>query len=350
MENRLLVSSPPYLKNGETAHCLMFDVLIAVVPIIAASTFFFGPRALWIMFWGMFAAVATEAVIQILFKAPGFKFRPFVYNFLVNDDITVLDGSAMVTGMLLALSLPPSAPFWMPAVGAFVGIAFGKQAFGGVGYNIFNPALIGRAFLLAAWPGKATAWTAPIEWSALAQSIGINPSSWLVDGVSTATPLSILKLEGQTTSVLQVLVGNTAGSLGETSAIAILIGGAYLLYKGTVTWYVPVSYIGSAILLSFLLGQNPLFHLFAGSLLFGAFFYATDVVSSPVTKLGRIIFGAGAGVLTIVIRVFGGFPEGVCYSILLMNAVTPLIDRYTRRLPKSAVRSNLAGESFTPEG
>ena len=150
--------------------------------------------------------------------------------------------------------------------------------------------------------------------------------------------------------MLQVIVGTTAGSLGETSAIAILIGGAYLLYKGTVSWYVPVSYIGSALLLSFLLGQNPLFHLFAGSLIFGAFFYATDVVTSPVTKLGRIMCVAGAWVLSRVIRVFGGFPEGVCYSILLMNGVTPLIDRYTRRLPKSAARSNLAGESLTPEG
>ena len=350
MENRLLVSSPPYIKNGETAHCLMFDVLIAAVPLIAASAFFFGPRALWLMFWGIFAAFATEAIIQILFKAPGFKFRPFVYNFLVNDDITVLDGSAMVTGLLLALSLPPSAPFWMPAVGAFVAIAFGKQVFGGVGYNIFNPALIGRAFLLAAWPGKATAWTAPIDWSAGAQGIGFNPSSWLVDGVSTATPLTLLKLEGKTTSVLQMLVGNTAGSLGETSAIAILIGGAYLLYKGTVSWYVPLSYIGSAMILSFILGQNPIFHLFAGSLLFGAFFYATDVVTSPVTKLGRIIYGSGAGVLTIVIRIFGGFPEGGCYSILLMNAVPPLIDRYTRGLPKSAARNTLSGESLSPKG
>jgi electron transport complex protein RnfD len=168
--------------------------------------------------------------------------------------------------------------------------------------------------------------------------------------VSTATPLALLKLENETTPLIQLLFGNVSGSLGETSAIAILIGGAYLLYKGTVTWHQPFSYIGTAFLLALLLGQDPFFHVFAGGLLFGAFFMATDVVTTPVTKLGRIIFGVGSGVLTIVIRVFGGFPEGVCYSILLMNGVTPLIDRYTRRLPKSAARSNLAGESLAPKG
>ena len=154
----------------------MFDVLIALFLLLPQASSFLVPGLCGLCSGACSAAVATEAIIQILFKAPGFKFRPFVYNFLVNDDITVLDGSAMVTGLLLALSLPPSAPFWMPAVvGSFVAIAFGKQVFGGVGYNIFNPALIGRAFLLAAWPGKATAWTAPIEWSAWTQSIGINP-------------------------------------------------------------------------------------------------------------------------------------------------------------------------------
>ena len=328
----------------------MFDVFIALIPVLAASIFFFGPSVLWNVFWGISSATATEALIQIIFKVPEFKFRTFLYSLLTNDDIDVLDGSALVTGMLLALTLPPNSPFWMVMVGSFIAIAFGKQVFGGVGFNIFNPALIGRAFLLAAWPGKATAWTAPISWATWAQSFSLNPGSWIVDGVTTATPLALLKLQNETTPLADLFFGTISGSLGETSALAILIGGAYLLYKGTVTWHIPFSYIGTAFLLSFLLGQDPLFHVFAGGLLFGAFFMATDVVTSPITKLGRIIFGAGAGVLTIVIRVFGGFPEGVCYSILLMNGVTPLIDRYTRRLPKSAARSNLAGESFTPEG
>jgi electron transport complex protein RnfD len=350
MENRLLVSSPPYIKNGETAHCLMFDVFIALIPVLAASIFFFGPRVLWNVFWGVAAATGTEALIQIIFKVPAFKFRTFLYSLLTNDDIDVLDGSALVTGMLLALTLPPNSPFWIIMVGSFIAIAFGKQVFGGVGYNIFNPALIGRAFLLAAWPGKATAWTAPISWETWAQSLSFNPGSWIVDGVSTATPLALLKLQNETTPLAELLFGNVSGSLGETSAIAILIGGVYLLYKGTITWHQPFSFISSAFVLSLLLGQDPLFHVFAGGLLFGAFFMATDVVTTPVTKLGRIIFGVGCGVLTIVIRVFGGFPEGVCYSILLMNAVTPLIDRYTKRLPKSPARGALTGEHSLPKG
>lgn len=320
MENRLIVSSPPYIKTGETAHCLMFDVFIAALPIVGASAFLFGPRALWIMFISVATAVATEALIQIFFKAPGFSFRPFLYNFLTNDDIAVLDGSALVTGLLLAFTLPPGSPFWIPMVGAFMAIAIGKQVFGGIGHNIFNPALIGRAFLLAAWPAQTTSWTTPICWS-----------KWMVDGVSAATPLSLLSLQGQTTPLFQLVVGNVAGSLGETSAVAILLGGAYLLYKGTISWHIPVSYVGVAFLLSLVVGEDPLFHVFAGGLLLGVFFMATDVVTSPVTKWGRILFGVGAGVLTILIRVFGAFPEGVCYSILLMNGLTPLIDKYTAR-------------------
>ena len=331
MSNRLIVSSPPYLKTGETAHCLMFDVFIASLPILAASTFFFGPRALWIVFLSISSAILTEAVIQILFKAPGFRFKPFLYNFLTNDDIDVLDGSALATGLLLAFTLPPGSPFWMPVVGAFVAIAIGKQVFGGMGYNIFNPALVGRAFILAAWPGNATSWTGTIHWGEWLRSISINPNSWMLDGVSTATPLSLLKLQGQMTTPLHLIIGNVPGSLGETSAIAILLGAAYLIYKGTIGWHIPASYVGSVLLLSFVLGENPVFHVFAGGLLLGAFFMATDVVTSPVTKWGRLIFGVGAGVVTMLVRTFGSYPEGVCYSILLMNGLTPLIDRFTSR-------------------
>lgn len=331
MSNRLIVSSPPYLKTGETAHCLMFDVFIASLPILAASTFFFGPRALWIVFLSISSAILTEAVIQILFKAPGFRFKPFLYNFLTNDDIDVLDGSALATGLLLAFTLPPGSPFWMPVVGAFVAIAIGKQVFGGIGYNIFNPALVGRAFILAAWPGNATSWTGIIHWEEWVRSISINPNSWMLDGVSTATPLSLLKLQGQMTPPLHLIIGNVPGSLGETSAVAILLGAAYLLYKGTISWHIPASYVGSVLLLSFVLGENPVFHVFAGGLLLGAFFMATDVVTSPVTKWGRLIFGVGAGVVTMLVRAFGAYPEGVCYSILLMNGLTPLIDRFTSR-------------------
>lgn len=344
MSNRLIVSSPPYLKTGETAHCLMFDVFVAALPIVAASTFFFGPRTLWIIFLGVSSAVLTEAFIQILFKAPGFRFKPFLYNFLTNDDIAVLDGSALVTGLLLAFTLPPNSPFWMPVVGSFVAVAIGKQVFGGLGYNIFNPALVGRAFILAAWPGKATSFTGTISWGAWARSLGIHPTSWAVDGISTATPLTLLKLQGQTAPPLDLIMGNIPGSLGETSAIAILLGAAYLLYKGTISWHIPASFIGTVVLLSLVLGENPVFHIFAGGLLLGAFFMATDVVTSPVTKWGRIVFGAGAGTITLLVRIYGAYPEGVCYSILLMNALTPLIDRYTFRTSKRSVGEVCATE------
>ena len=304
---------------------------------VAASTYFFGPRTLWIIFLGVSSAILTESLVQIIFRAPGFRFKPFLYNFLTNDDITALDGSALVTGLLLAFTLPPNSPFWMPMVGSFVAIAIGKQVFGGLGYNIFNPALVGRAFILAAWPGNATSWTGTISWGTWSRSLGIGPGSWMIDGISTATPLTLLKLQGQATPPLHLIIGNVPGSLGETSAIAILLGAAYLLYKGTISWHIPTSCVGTVLLLSFVLGENPVFHVFSGGLLLGAFFMATDLVTSPVTKWGRLLFGVGAGVLTLLVRIYGAYPEGVCYSILLMNALTPLIDRYTSRTYQTSV-------------
>ncbi len=318
MEKKLIVSSPPYLRNGETAHCLMFDVFIAAVPICAVSVFFFGWYVLWIMLLSMATAKITEMLVQVFFFAPGFKFRPFLYNVLTNDDITIMDGSAAVTGMLLAFTLPPAVPFWIPVVGSAVAIVVGKHVFGGLGQNIFNPALVGRAFLLAAWPGIMTTWRSPAAGNA-------------VDAVTTATPLAAMKMQGHTTPLVDLIAGNVGGCIGETSAVAILIGAAYLLYKGTITWHIPFSYIGTIFVLALVLGQDPVFHLFAGGLLLGAFYMATDVVTSPVTKSGRLVFGCGAGIITILIRQYGGYPEGVCYAILLMNALSPLIEKYTTR-------------------
>ncbi len=328
MEKPYIVSSPPYMRNGETAHCLMFDVYIACLPIALASVYFFGLRAFLIMFLGALTAKMTEAAIQIFFKVGRGSFRdlltmrPFFYNTISNEEITVVDGSAVVTGLLLALTLPPTVPLWMPVVGSFVAIAFGKHVFGGLGHNIFNPALVGRAFLLAAWPGAMTTWRPPVTWFGSAET---------VDAVSTATPLAALKMQGQTTPLLDVLIGNCGGCVGETSAIAVLLGAAYLLYKGTISWHIPVSYLGTVCVLALVLGGDPLFHLFAGGLMLGAFFMATDVVTSPVTCLGRILFGCGAGILTMIIRQFGGYPEGVCYAILIMNSLSPLLDRVTAK-------------------
>ena len=324
MSGKLIVSSPPFLRNGETAHCLMFDALIACLPILLFSAYSFGLYALLIVVISISTAKLTELVIQVLFKAKDFDYKNPVFSMMESPEVTVLDGSAALTGLLLAFTLPPTVPLWIPAVGSAFSIVVGKHVFGGLGYNIFNPALAGRAFLLAAWPVYMTDWKSPINWIA-------KESAAAVDAVTTATPLAAMKLEGQATSLFDLFIGNTGGSLGETSALAVLLGAAYLLYKGTITWHIPFSYIGTVVVFALTTGNDPTFHFLAGGLLLGAFFMATDVVTSPVTITGRLIFGCSAGLITMIIRCYGGYPEGVCYSILIMNAFVPLIDRYTQK-------------------
>jgi electron transport complex protein RnfD len=306
----------------------MFDVWIASLPIILASLYFCGPYAILILFLSIFSALATDGIIQII-KTPGFKLRPFFYNFVTNENTTLADGSALVTGLLLAFNLPPRIPFWIPIIGSAVAISIGKQLFGGLGHNIFNPALFARAFLLAAWPAHMTSWVAPYDWGRWIHQFSIHTRAWSIDAVSTATPLALMKQQGISTPALDLFLGNIGGCIGEVSALAVLMGAAYLLYKGTITWHIPFPYLGTVALLTALFGKDPVFHLFSGGLMLGAFYMATDIVTSPVTKRGRILFGAGCGVLTVLIRLFGSLPEGVSYSILLMNACTPLIDRYT---------------------
>lgn len=309
MENtqaRLVMSPAPHVSSGESISRIMYTVLAALVPAALASIYYFRLRAVLLIIVCSAAALATEYVFQ--------KAR--------NKPITIWDGSALITGVLLAFNVPPSLPLWMAVVGTVVAIAIGKQVFGGLGHNPFNPALVGRAFLLAAFPVAMTTWTAPI------------------DGATTATPLALMKMEGTATSLWQLFIGRTGGSLGETSAIAILIGGLYLIYKGYIDWRVPTGYLGTVFVLSLIFGQNPFFHLFAGGLMLGAFFMATDMVTSPITAKGRLIFAIGAGVILMVIRLWGGYPEGVSYSILLMNGFTPLINRYTRPRMFGEVRTN----------
>jgi electron transport complex protein RnfD len=212
--------------------------------------------------------------------------------------------------MLLALTLPPSIPLWTVFLGAVVAIVLGKQVFGGIGHNPFNPALVGRAFLVAAYPVLMTDWS--------------------VDGVSGATPLALMKSEGVATDTWRLFVGQIGGSLGETSALALLLGFAFLLYKGYVNWRIPLGMISTVFVLTYVFGENPIFHIFAGGLMIGALYMATDMVSSPTTKNGRWIFGIGAGAIVVIIRLWGGYPEGVLFSILLMNAAVPLINRYTK--------------------
>jgi len=280
----------------------MWSVVIALLPAVFAAVYFFQARAISVVLTAVAGAVLTEYIFQ--------KIR--------NKKIMIKDGSAVVTGLLLALTLPPSIPLWTAFFGSVVAIGLGKQVFGGIGQNSFNPALVGRAFLTASYPVLMTTWT--------------------VDGVSSATPLSQMKMEGIATDTWNLFVGQIGGSLGETSALALLLGFSYLLYKGYVNWRIPLAMVGTVFLGTFAFGSDPIFHLFAGGLMLGALFMATDMVSSPTTKLGRWIFGIGAGLLVVIIRLWGGYPEGVMYSILLMNTAVPLINRYTRPRSLGEVR------------
>lgn len=297
ISQRLIVSVSPHIRAKEDVRTIMSDVIFALSPALFASIIFFGWRALLIVSVSIFFSVASE----------------FFWQRLWGRKITVGDLSSIVTGMFLAFVLPPSSPLWMVAIGSFVAIILGKQIFGGLGYNPFNPALVGRAVLLASWPVYMTTWTRPF------------------DGVTTASPLGIVKMElgERLPSYLEMFLGNRAGCLGEISVLALLVGAAYLLYKKQITWHIPIGYIGTVGLVSFLFKRDPLFNIMAGGLILGAFFMATDIVTSPLTKKGKLVFGIGCGLLTVLIRFTGGFPEGVCYSILIMNMLTPVIDKIT---------------------
>ncbi len=300
----LIVSSSPHQRTSVSTPVIMSDVILALMAPALAGVWFFGPRALGMMGVCVAAAVGTEACLERLMKKP----------------VTVGDYSAAVAGLLLALVLPPDLPMWMGAIGAVFSMAVAKFIFGGLGQNIFNPALIGRAVLLASWPVFMTRWRWPVF-----------DAPWIpgFDAMSSATPLALSRLGGIQTPYLNLFLGNVAGSIGETSALAVLVGAAYLLYRGHISLRIPVSFIGTVALVAALFGEDPLFHVLAGGLVLGAFFMATDYVTSPVTPKGQIVFGVGCGVLTAFIRLYGGYPEGVCYAILIMNAATALIDRLT---------------------
>ena len=273
---------------------------------VAAATYFFGFKALLLILFTTLVAVLAEAAFQRV----------------VGQPVSVRDGSAAVTGILLALVLPPTLSLWMAGIGAIAAVVLVKGLFGGLGFNIFNPALAARAILLASWPVAMTTWVTPI------------------DSVTTASPLFLAKMHEAVPGYLSLFMGNRAGSLGETSVLAILIGAGILYWKKIIDWPAPTAYIGTVALLTLLLGQDPLFHVLSGGLLLGAFFMATDYVTAPVTTQGRFIFGLGCGIMTVLIRLYGGFPEGVNYSILLMNMLTPVIDAYVRPRLFGGVKKN----------
>jgi electron transport complex protein RnfD len=299
--DKYTLSSSPHVRSVETTGRIMRDVLIALLPATVLGVVYFGWNALWVVLVSTAVAVATEALLQLLMK----------------KKVTILDGSAAVTGLLLALNLPPSVPLYIPVVGSVFAIAIVKQCFGGIGSNFLNPALAARAFLMLSWPTVMTSWTMP------------------ADAVSTATPLAAIKVAGAgvPSPYLDMFLGNVGGCIGETSALALLIGGLYLVARRVIDPSIPVVYIATVGLFTWVAGPEGLFtgdglyHMLAGGLMLGAIYMATDYTTSPMTVKGRIVFALGCGVVTCVIRLWGGYPEGVSYSILLMNLFVPLIDR-----------------------
>lgn len=318
MEKKLIVSSSPHIRIAEKTNHIMTKVLLAMLPAYLCALYFFGFGALLITAVSMASCVLFEYVIQ---------------KFILKQKSSIHDGSALVTGLLLAFNLPSNLPIWLVILGALVAIGIGKMAFGGIGNNPFNPALVGRVFLLISFPVQMTSWPTPVDWSQ-----GFNLAAQYIDAATGATTLSLLKENaGASISMVNMLVGNMGGSLGEVSAIALLLGGLYLLFTKVISWHIPVAVLGSAVLLSGILYAvdptayvSPDIHLLTGGMLLGAFFMATDYSSSPMSNSGKLIFGVGIGLITIIIRQWGAYPEGVSFAILIMNAFTPLINNYVK--------------------
>lgn len=312
-----LVSSSPHMHSGESIARIMWLVTASLAPALVLAVVYFGWHAVNVIAVTVISCIVFEALFQWMRRAP----------------IRVSDGSAVVTGVLLALNMPPSSPWWLCVIGAFIAIGIAKELYGGLGYNPFNPALVARVALLIAFPVQMTTWS---------------PTLWMpADAVTGATPLGAVKehlLKDGTTGMeftwdyfWSLMIGNVKGSLGETSVIALLLGGLFLIWRGYINWRVPVGYIGTvfaftgvAFLFNPVGSASPVFHVVSGGLVLGAFFMATDMVTSPVTPKGMWIFAVGCGVLTSVIRLWGGYPEGVSFAILIMNATVPLLDRYFR--------------------
>lgn len=302
---KLELTSSPHVHSRWSTKQAMWFVVISLIPSLIASVLFYGFYQILIVLTSVAVCVGTEAGVKYIRKR----------------EVTIKDGSAVITGILLGMILPPNFSLIFTAIGAVFAIAIGKEIFGGLGYNTFNPALVGRAFLQAAFPVAMTTWTIPA----------------FSDAVSKATPLSSLKFDGIPAEIQPMFFGNIGGSIGETSALAILIGGIFLLVFGIANWRIPLSMIIGILVFGALIWlinpakyPDPIYHLFGGGFLFGAFFMATDWVTSPLTGKGMWIFGLGISLIVVVIRVFGGLPEGVMYAILLMNAVVPIINRYTK--------------------
>ena len=306
MNESVIVSCSPHIRAKDTTQSIMRDVLIALMPALVAAVLHYGMRSLVVTAVCVVFACLSEYVMQ---KA-------------CNKPVTVSDLSAAVTGVILAFNLPVGIPLWIAAFGSIAAIAFVKQLFGGLGQNFANPAITGRVILLVSFAGKMTDWTTGYP-----------------DAVSGATPLASLAAGSELPSKLDLFLGNIGGCLGETSKLALLIGFAYLLVRRVISWHTPVAFVGTVFVLTALLGQDPIYHVLSGGLMLGAIFMATDYATTPSNSKGRLVFGIGCGVLTVLIRVFGSYPEGVSFAILLMNIMTPHIENLTESKPLGGAKA-----------
>lgn len=323
MDNKLLkVSLSPHLSGKESVKSIMYGVIIALIPAFIASLYFFGIGALRV--------TLTAVVACVLFEY-------FIQKYILKIESTISDGSAIITGILLAYNLPSNLPPGIVILGCLVAIGIAKMSFGGLGNNPFNPALVGRVFLLISFPVDMTSWPKPIatRMSAIDAVTGATPLAIVKEGLSSGTPYS--KLLTQIPSYWDLFIGNVGGCIGEVSALALIVGLIYMLYKKIVTWHIPISMIGSIFIFSGIMylinpqsNADPVFHILTGGVFLGAIFMATDMVTSPMTSKGMLIFGSAIGILTVIIRVFGAYPEGVSFSILIMNAFVPLINKFCK--------------------
>ncbi|MFV1957001.1 MAG: RnfABCDGE type electron transport complex subunit D [bacterium] len=329
---KTVLAPSPHLRSPDTIEIAMYSVLIALAPGALVGIYFFGLNAIRVIFISVAGCLLLEAIVL---KMRGHSFS------------ALTDGSAIITGLLLAMNLPSSAPGWMILVGAVVAIMFGKHIYGGLGYNPFNPALVARVFLLISFPVAMTSWPQPGKFT------------FSLDTVTMATPLGEMKTnllmtgtigDAAKIDLVAPFLGNFAGSLGEVSALALIAGGIFLLARKVITWHIPVTFIVTVFVMTGMFWiinpqkfASPGFHMVTGGLMLGAIFMATDYVTSPVTNSGMIVFGIGAGALTVFIRLFAGYPEGVSFAILLMNAATPIIDHYTKPRTFGYLREKKAG-------
>lgn len=319
MSKILTISPSPHVHSGDSTQKIMYRVVYAMIPALLWSVFVFGLDALRVTLIAVVACLAFEYLIQ---------------KFLLKIKPTITDGSALVTGILMAFNVPANLPWWIIIIGSLAAIGIGKMSFGGLGTNIFNPALVGRVFMLISFPVQMTSWPVNAR-SGIDAVTAATPLSVLKEGLSNGTPIS--EISKNLPSTVDMLFGNIGGSLGEISALLLIIGGIYMLATKVITWHIPVSVIGSVALIALIfwlvnpeLYINPVYHILTGGLMLGAIFMATDMVSSPMTPKGQIIYGVGIGIITISIRMFGAYPEGISFAILIMNAVTPLINVYVK--------------------